>query len=62
MEIGVLTEQNYEAWRFGKVSYLEKALDIFSFSAYKLLSIRKDEKLLYNITALEGFGVHQKKG
>lgn len=25
MEIGVLTKQNYEAWRFGKVSYLEKA-------------------------------------
>lgn len=24
MEIGVLTEQNYEAWRYGKVSYLEK--------------------------------------
>lgn len=24
MEIGVLTKQNYEAWRFGKVSYLEK--------------------------------------
>ena len=48
MEIGVLTEQNYEAWRFGKVSYLEKALDIFSFSAYKLLSRGKDEKMLYN--------------
>lgn len=29
MEIGVLTEQNYEAWRYGKVSYLEKALDFF---------------------------------
>ena len=25
MEIGVLTKQNYEDWRFGKVSYLEKA-------------------------------------
>ena len=25
MEIGVLIKQNYEAWRFGKVSYLEKA-------------------------------------
>ena len=24
MEIGVLTKQNYEAWQFGKVSYLEK--------------------------------------
>lgn len=24
MEIGVLTKQNYEAWRFGKVSYFEK--------------------------------------
>ena len=24
MEIGVLTKQNYEAWRFGKVSYIEK--------------------------------------
>lgn len=24
MEIGVLTKQNYEDWRFGKVSYLEK--------------------------------------
>ena len=48
MEIGVLTKQNYEAWRFGKVSYLEKALDIFSFRAYKLLSRGKDEKILYN--------------
>ena len=25
MEIGVLTKQTYEAWQFGKVSYLEKA-------------------------------------
>ncbi len=25
MEIGVLTKQNYEAWQFDKVSYLEKA-------------------------------------
>lgn len=48
MEIGVLTEQNYESWRYGKVSYLEKVLDIFSFSAYKLLSREMDEKLLYN--------------
>lgn len=24
MEIGVLTKQNYEDWRFGKVSYFEK--------------------------------------
>ena len=24
MEMGVLTKQNYEYWRFGKVSYLEK--------------------------------------
>ena len=24
MEMGVLTKQNYEDWRFGKVSYLEK--------------------------------------
>lgn len=24
MEIDVLTKQNYEDWRFGKVSYLEK--------------------------------------
>ncbi|CAI3484483.1 hypothetical protein CIRMBP1197_02399 [Enterococcus cecorum] len=39
MEIGVLTEQNYEAWRFGKVSYLEKALDIFYHSVlYELMS------------------------
>ena len=48
IEVGVLTKQNYEAWQFGKVSYLEKALDIFSFSAYKLLSRGKDEKILYN--------------
>ena len=48
MEIGVLTEQNYEAWRYGKVSYLEKVLDIFLFSVYKLLSRGKDEKMLYN--------------
>ena len=48
MEIGVLTEQNYEAWRYGKVSYLEKVLDIFLFSVYKLLSRGKDERILYN--------------
>ena len=63
MEIGVLTKQNYEAWRFGKVSYLEKAC---TCNLNKLTKILKQiykyaQKMLWN-PPLVNIGYEGKKG
>lgn len=48
MEIGVLTKQNYEDWRFGKVSYLEK---VCTCNLNKLTKILKQ---IYKYAQIDG--------
>ena len=50
MKIGVLTEQNYEAWRFGKVSYLEK---VCTCNLNKLTKILKQIYIYAQINGLK---------
>lgn len=66
MEIGVLSQKNYNDWRFGKVPYLEKVCTI---NLHKLSSINRHIRLYAakcgykpSFTYYKRWGVKKKKG
>ena len=66
MDIGVLSKQNYEDWRFGKIPYLERVCTInlrkLSFAMHQMRSYAKKAGLQPSFTYYKRWGVKKKGG
>lgn len=66
MDIGVLSKQNYEDWRFGRVPYLEAACTVnlrkLSFILYQMRAYAQKAGLKPSFTCYKQWGLKKKNG
>ena len=66
MDIGILSKQDYENWRFGKVPYLERACNInlrkLSLAMHQIRSYAQKNGLQPSYTCYKRWGMKKKDG